>query len=724
MSASSNDRPKTRSRGLLAVRVRSGTGSATGALRDRWRLWLGGLVGAAALIGLGVWAHGGVESRLNAMLADDLEAILAADVTALRMWLGGEEALVETGADHEVLRGHVEALLAQGESASADALLAAPAQVGLRAALNPLVRRENKRGFGIVSLSGRFLAASEVEAGVVGLRASAGASAMLAKVFAGDVTVNPPYAAGALAEGFESPTDDAVMSVAAPLHDADGRVVAALIVRLDAQAEFSRILRVARMGRSGETYAVNEKGVMISASLFEEQLTRLRLIPDGEDAESVFGVQVRDPGGDLTQGHETEVPLAQRPLTRAAASAVTGVSGSDVRGYRDYRGVPVVGAWKWLPEYRFGVITEKDLAEAHAPLRHLQRVMWTLLGVIALALAAMVVAARRVQRLERTVARGQQLGQYTLEQKIGEGGMGVVYRARHALMRRPTAVKLLKPEISSPEAIARFEREVQLSSRLGHPNTIEIYDYGRTDEGTFYYAMELLSGMTLRELVRRDGPLGPARAISILRQVCGSLGEAHQQRLVHRDVKPQNIALCQRGGLCDVVKVLDFGLVKDTGSTDVQLTGTHQITGTPQYMAPEQLRDATAIGPAVDIYALGAVAHFLLTGRPVFDATSLVEMCGQILNDEPQPVGELAPGPIPAELEQLILACLAKDPAERPPSAEALAERLVGIAGVERWTQRDARAWWAAETEAAGTLADGDEEAFNAVTGSGDGVAT
>ena len=253
-------------------------------------------------------------------------------------------------------------------------------------------------------------------------------------------------------------------------------------------------------------------------------------------------------------------------MIRLVASAVDGEDEVDVAPSRDYRGVPVVGASCWLPQFGFGVATQIDADEAYRPLRVLQLVFVVLVLFLLLCATGLFVfcptsAWRR--RLNAAELKLKQLGQYTLEEKIGEGGMGVVYRARHALLRRDTAVKLLLPDRADPASIARFEREVRLTCQLTHPNTIQVYDYGHTPDGIFYYAMEFLRGLNLHELVARFGPQPESRVIHILTQICDSLAEAHALGLIHRDIKPGNIFLCHRGGVPDCVKVLDFGLVRE-----------------------------------------------------------------------------------------------------------------------------------------------------------------
>ena len=273
--------------------------------------------------------------------------------------------------------------------------------------------------------------------------------------------------------------------------------------------------------------------------------------------------------------------------------------------------------------------------------------------------------------------------------------MGVVYRARHAMLRRPTAVKLLKPERMGEAGLRRFEREVQLTAGLSHPNTVTVFDYGRTPEGVFYYAMEYLEGLGLDQLVAADGPQPPARVVHILRQVLEALAEAHGVGLVHRDVKPGNIILCERGGLSDVAKVVDFGLVKDL-EADAGASHDASLVGTPLYLAPEAIRSPVADARA-DLYSVGAVAYFLLTGRHVFEGRTIIEICGHHLHTAPTPPSERLGRPLPAGLEAWVLACLEKDPARRPASASEAAARLerCGLAG--EWTPDEARAWWVAK---------------------------
>jgi len=311
-------------------------------------------------------------------------------------------------------------------------------------------------------------------------------------------------------------------------------------------------------------------------------------------------------------------------------------------------------------------------------------------GAVAIVLAT--TGSRIIYGLRQQVSEAMQLGQYTLDRKIGEGGNGAVYRARHALLRRPTAVKLLLPDKVGAENLDRFEREVQHMSQLTHPNTVAVFDYGRSPNGVLYYAMEYLAGVDLEHLVRLSGPQPSSRVIDILVQVCGALQEAHDAGIIHRDIKPANIILCERGGVPDFAKVVDFGLVKEI-ARDTNASA-QVVLGTPAYVAPEAVTDPASIGPAVDLYALGAVGYFLLTGRRVFEGKTAVDICIQHVTAAPRPPSEVAPGRVPPELEALILRCLAKRPADRFASASDLAEALAAIPRAADWSRDDARRWW------------------------------
>jgi len=294
----------------------------------------------------------------------------------------------------------------------------------------------------------------------------------------------------------------------------------------------------------------------------------------------------------------------------------------------------------------------------------------------------------------------RRLGSYQLEDLLGQGGMGEVWRARHRLLARSAAIKLVRSDTlgedrdSRARALARFEREAQTTASLRSPHTIDLYDFGVSDSGTFYCVMELLDGCDAAVLVERFGPMPPERVVHLLRQVCDSLGEAHAAGLVHRDVKPSNIYVCQYGRAVDFVKVLDFGLVKPMAEGRSDLTGEHPIGGTPGYMSPEQVRGDRALDARADIYAVGCVAYRLLTGRHVFEGRNAMQMMVAHVHGTPEPPSRYASEHVPPELDALILACLAKQPADRPQTADALAAAFARIPLGQPWTDQRARDWW------------------------------
>jgi tRNA A-37 threonylcarbamoyl transferase component Bud32 len=315
-----------------------------------------------------------------------------------------------------------------------------------------------------------------------------------------------------------------------------------------------------------------------------------------------------------------------------------------------------------------------------------------------------VLPSRVLYRLGRRLREAQELGNYQLVELLGRGGMGEVWRARHQLLARDAAIKLVRPEVlgarNESEAnvmLRRFEREAKATAALSSPNTIQVFDYGMTGDGTFYYVMELLAGRDLEGLVREFGPVPADRAIFLLRQACHSLADAHARGMVHRDIKPANIYVCRMGLEYDFVKVLDFGLVKvqQRGvAADTLLTLDHTTTGTPAYMAPEIIVGEADVDRRADVYAVGCVAYYLLTGQLVFEADTPMKMLMQHVHARPVPPSERTELRIPRELDELVLACLEKDPNKRPQNAEELFRMAQDCRTCESWSQSAARAWW------------------------------
>ncbi|MCC7539975.1 MAG: serine/threonine protein kinase [Deltaproteobacteria bacterium] len=339
-------------------------------------------------------------------------------------------------------------------------------------------------------------------------------------------------------------------------------------------------------------------------------------------------------------------------------------------------------------------VRQRAPADWPLPYQLISLLLWL---VVLVAIAT--TASRVIFRLRREVREAHKLGQYVLADKLGEGGMGVVYRATHAMLRREAALKLLLPDRIDAVALRRFEREVVATARLRHPNTVAVFDYGRTPDGIFYYAMEYLDGLTVAQLVDRTGPLPPGRVVSLLAQVCASLEEAHAMGLVHRDIKPANVMVVGHTAAYDLVKVLDFGLVKtvSTGEPGAAMRSTTEATiaGTPLYMAPEAITHPDSVDARADLYAVAALGYFMLTGSHVFGGRTVMEICAAHLNATPAPMRERLGRDVAPDLEALLRRGLAKTPDERPPSAAAFREALLAC-DVAPWTPQDARDWWLA----------------------------
>lgn len=659
---------------------------------------------ALILAGLGWWVYTGVKGSIEGARAAYLSAVLDAKVAGLEAWVSLKRDEAERWAGvHEVVDA-VRALEAAARAgASRDALAKAPAQERFARLLAAAVGTDPERvAANAVDRRGRIVAARTPAQ--VGLTVGKGMQADLARVFAGHSRfVSPRPESERLPEAAERVLARPVVWFAAPVRDEAGEVVAALGLGSYADTRFARILAPpaerADPGSTSDVYAFDDTGLLLTTSRYREPLRAAGVLaPEARTA--AFNIRLRDPGRNLVTDPSAPPDYSDRPLTRLVSDAIASRTSADPgarRGvilapYPNYAGVEVIGAWQWLPDYDIGVGVEVAAAEAYAPMRYLTIAFFAIFGLLVLAVGVALGQTFSVAELGREV---RQLGQYRIERKIDEGGMATVHRAVHALLKRPTAIKILKPALATDEVIARFEREVILASRLEHPATVEIFDYGHTSDGTFYYAMEYIDGINLAQLVERDGAQPVPRVAYILRQVCESLREAHGKGLIHRDVKPQNIMLCERGGESDVVKVLDFGLIKDVRATDTRdITQYARLLGTPLYMSPERVRDPAVADPRADIYAVGTVAYYLLTATRLFDAPNEIELQRMVLEVEAPRASAAARQPIPRALDDLIARCLAKDPAARPQRVDELIDAFTALLRENPWTQAAAVRWW------------------------------
>lgn len=625
---------------------------------DRTRLAL--LLSLLALLGVGLWAYRGVGDSLREIRATGMQTLLNTQVGTLEQWIA--ERRREAGqlaADPELSAGVVR-LAAAGSMDGArliEGILRAARPIGITAAL-------------VVDRKGRVLAASDV--GRIGRGVTPDFLAHIAPALGGRSAFVRPYrAGGAFGVGGMGRS-----WVAAPIRAADGRIVAVLALGSKMDEGFSDLFNAARPGNTGEALVFDAEGWLLSESRHAEELRQrglaLRLVrPDAEaDSHTVL-------------------------LLRAVADRANSGEGVVLQPYPNYLGRDVIGAWRWLRDYDIGVAIEIEAGEAYAPLTYLQIGFGVVLLLIFAVWLSGFLSPNALAALLRRDGRVRQMGPYKLLRQIGEGAISNVYLAQHRMLKRPAAVKVLKTQSTTEEWTARFQREVQLTSGLHHPNTITIYDYGTGPDGEFWYAMEYLEGLSLADLVERYGPVGPARTAFILRQACASLWEAHSCGLVHRDIKPQNIMLCEIRGERDFVKVLDFGLVKQVSGEDTRdLTAAMRILGTPLYMSPERIRNPSDADGRADIYALGAVGFFLLTGKRLFETETEHDLTYHVLHTAPRLASECSPFAVPAELDALIGRCLEKDPAARPRSIVEVASVLDGVLVHKPWTRSQIDAWW------------------------------
>jgi tRNA A-37 threonylcarbamoyl transferase component Bud32 len=673
----------------------------TGLLLKR-QLWIWPIVAVILLGAVGYGIRLAIERTMRASLQSQLQTLLDIERSMVETWMKVQESNAESLANGQ----HVRELAAEILAANQPLLDATPQSAPppnllvlrekLSQELSPGMTAHSFVTFFLADKQQKVLASSNPE--LLG-KMIPEHERFLTHALDGQVTVCPPFASVASMkdERGRMRTGVPTMYVCAPIRDANFQVVAAIGFRIRPEREFTRILQLGRVGQSGETYAVDKAGVMVSGSRFDEDLIRLGLLPDIDDSHSILKVAVRNPGGNMATGYRPKARRAEQPPTKAAAAIAAGVNGIDVQGYSDYRGVPVVGAWHWLPKYYLGLITEIDHAEAYRPLTILQWAFFSIFGLLAASSVAIfvftIVVARLRREAQRAAIEARHLGQYRLEERIGSGAMGIVYKGHHAMLRRATAIKMLNVDKVNDVSIARFEREVQITCQLNHPNTVAIYDYGRTPEGVFYYAMEYLDGIDLEALVQKYGPQSEARTIHILRQICGSLYEAHSLGLVHRDIKPANVMLNRRGSEPDVVKVLDFGLVRALDDAQ-QSRQTGGLAGTPLYMSPEAIQTPELVDTRSDLYAVGAIGYFLITGQPVFNAATLVELCQQHIVAVPEAPSQRLGKPVAVELENALLRCLEKNSARRPQTARDLSALLDKTPTANHWSVDEAEAWW------------------------------
>lgn len=645
----------------------------------------------ALVSSVGAWVYSGVRGALVDLAARNLQSLAASEALAVETWIGEKQLNVQRWALDERV---VETVAALVDAAGRDPDAARAGCRGvlgtqLVATIDTLRREEAAAAVHLVDRSGRVLAARDPV--LCGVQIEARRRTQFASAFDGAVQFAPTQPETDRLGVGGAGTAPKVW-IAAPVLDADGAVLAVLDIGKPAGERFARLFSAASIGETGEVFAFDARGLLLTESRFRDALYERGELRTGESA--ILRQPLTDPAA-AGDGPQPTQLLVQALAGRAATPPR--MQGELLETYTTYYGERVVGGWRWLGDHGFGIAVEIGEREVFAPIMKVELAFQVLALTVGIGAFGFVVALLRMQRMAQEVEEARRVGNYELLEQVGQGGMARVYRARHRLLKRPTAVKIIDLAMTTDEMLARFDREVRLASQLMHPNTVEIFDYGRTPEGQPFYAMEFLDGLTLQQIVERFGPISPPRAAHVLRGIAGSLSEAHDRGLVHRDIKPANVMLCRRGGEDDVVKVLDFGLVKDTRSPHTRdLTRALRVLGTPAFMAPERIERPDGADFRSDLYALGAVGFFVLTGKAPFEGDSDLALAYRVVHVPAPAVGALSTQPVPVELETLIARCLAKSPDARPASAVALVAELDAMLAAQPWTRAQAHDWWRA----------------------------
>ena len=658
-------------------------------LNSRW-LWLAAVLPTALV---GYWTYRQVASSQRAAMLNELSGLANSIALTTEGFLHDRAALVESWSRQPEIRQAITELVEVGKQEEPTQALRTAAQTELiKSQLQDLSGHENVR-YVIWDRSGTTLASWQTDRADVGTSIAPSGAANLARVMRGETVLLGPERLIDENNGFVPETKEPVMGTIVPIRSEKGTVIAALLVRgIDMYKDFDTLFMEASETSGLDIYAVNRRGVMVTGSPRAVDAARsvnLELRP--EEVASIM--RVSDPGVVLRPSNIGTVLRSALPLTYSVASATTGHPGVRVDSYNNYGGVPVVGAWRWNDRWQLGVIIEHDYETAFAPTR-IVRFGFLLLGTL-LSITAFAAASQIAKQTSRAHAAVHPLSRYELISELGSGGMGVVYRAKHRQLGRETALKVLRGDRQNNEDRLRFDREARLAASLSNPHSVMIYDYGRSEEGEAFCVMEFLKGVTLYEVVARSGYVSYGRALLILRQVCDALAEAHNMGLLHRDVKPQNVMLSLNPTVGDWAVVFDFGLAKpvkpEAGSYQTSET---VWAGTPMYMAPERYRDPGGMDPRSDIYSVGCILYFLLSGRPPYMECDPESLFALVLSEKPIGVSVHRGEKTDPRIVDLIDRCMAKNPEDRFRSMEELAAAVDALRSEFPWTVDEAREWW------------------------------
>jgi hypothetical protein len=653
-------------------------------------LWLAALLPTALI---GWWTYRQVESTIELSVGNELKGIADSVALASDRYLKDKAELVESWSRQPGIQKAITELVDLADSNSDVEQLREAKQINqIQSQLQRLSGFEDVK-FVVWNDSFKTIASWQADRGDVGYPVHPSGASNLARVMAGETVLFGPQRLLENAQGFVPETEQPVMAIIVPVQNDDGRVVAAMLVRgIEMFDEFSRMFVDVALAGQLDAYSVNRDGQMLTFSPNAVSLaTQNRLeIPSEQIAAQL---RVADPGIELTPQNVSTVRRAICPLTISAAGATNGLSDIRIDKYNNYAGQAVVGAWRWHDTWKLGIIIEKDAARAFAPVR-IVRFGFVLLGSL-LSITAFVAAAKIARTSTAERAAVHPLSRYEILGELGSGGMGVVYRAKHRQLGRETALKVLRSDRHNKEDGLRFDREARLAASLSNPHSVMIYDYGRSEEGEAFCVMEFLRGLTLQEVVARSGHQPIGRVLTIIAQICDALAEAHGMNLQHRDIKPQNVMLSLDASVGDWAVVFDYGLAKPLEpETGVYQTAETIWAGTPMYMAPERFREPAVMDPRSDIYSVGCVIYYLLSGRPPFIECDPESLFALIISEQPISIGIHRGEEVPGEITDLVNKCMAKSAGERFANIGELSRVIDQLRVSYPWSIDEARIWW------------------------------
>lgn len=667
--------------------------------RNSTWLWLAALLPTALI---GVWTYRQVESLIEQSIQTELKGVVDSVAVSADRFLNDKSELVRSWSRQPALVTAIEELNGLVDAnTSADELRTAKQIDIIGQQLKQLSGVDGVK-FVVWDDSYRTIASWTADRLDIGTPVHPTGAGNLARAMAGETVLFGPERLNDQTAGFQPETDLPVMAIIVPIKNSAGQVIASMLVRgLSFFDEFNKIFTSSTSGGQIDAYAVNREGVMLTNSTHALVLSAQSKLDVGSDA--IAGLlRVADPGKLITADNVSDIRRQMCPITIAAAGAVgqlatVGITDREsevqIEPYRNYAGESVVGTWRYLPRWQIGVIVEQTSERAFAPAR-VVRSSFLLLGSL-LTLTAFLAATKIAKTSTAQHAAVHPLARYEIMEPLGSGGMGVVFRAHHKQLGRDAAMKVLRADRQNKEDRLRFDREARLAASLCNPHCVQIYDYGYSDEGEAFCVMQFLRGLTLQEVVARSGHQPIGRVLFIIRQICDALAEAHSLDLLHRDVKPQNIMLQLDPSVGDWAVMFDFGLAKplqpDTG---IYQTSETIWSGTPMYMAPERFRQPGVMDPRSDIYSVGCVAYYLLSGRPPFIESDPESLFALILSEHPIGIAIHRGEEVPDEINQWIQRCMAKRAEDRFKTIEEASRVLDRLRVTHPWTVDEARVWW------------------------------